>query len=98
VFVLGKPFQARLMILSKAGACPRRPPIRTSPLRLSPCLTHKHESRLERPARDKHSSLLGTFVIYDHNKFHNTSPRRDGKKKLAFMYLRFFDMKMIRLS
>jgi hypothetical protein len=31
-------------------------------------ITHKHLTRLERPARNKHSSLLGPFVSYKGNK------------------------------
>jgi hypothetical protein len=31
-------------------------------------LTHKHKSRLEQPARNKHSSLLGPFICYEKNK------------------------------
>ena len=39
------------------------------------CLTCKHYTRLERLARDKHSSLLRKSVNYGHKKFYNTSPR-----------------------
>ncbi len=38
-------------------------------------LTHKHQTKLERSARDKHSSLLRTFVKYNHKKFYNIGPR-----------------------
>jgi len=31
----------------------------------APCLTHKHQTRLEMPAGNKHSSLLGPFVRYE---------------------------------
>ncbi len=34
-------------------------------------LTHKHSTRLVRFAREKHSSLLGTFVNYRRKKFFN---------------------------
>jgi hypothetical protein len=34
-------------------------------LRYALGLTHKHKARLERPFRDKQSSLLRTFVIID---------------------------------
>ncbi len=43
--------------------------IRCSTLGWAPGLTHKHNSRLERSARDKHSSLLRTFVNYGRNSF-----------------------------
>ncbi len=38
---------------------------------LAPGLTCKHQIRLESPARDKHSSLLDTFVNYVRKKFYN---------------------------
>ncbi len=34
-------------------------------------LTHKHYTRVERPARGKHASLLGTLVNYGRKKFYN---------------------------
>jgi hypothetical protein len=34
-------------------------------------LTHKHKTRLERLARDKHSSLLRRFINYDRKQFYN---------------------------
>jgi len=37
-------------------------------------LTHKRWTRLERLARDKHSSLLQKYVNYGHKKFYNTGP------------------------
>ncbi len=37
-------------------------------------LNHNNQTRLERPARDQHSSLLRTFVNYGHKKFYNTEP------------------------
>ncbi len=33
--------------------------------------TRKHQARLEKPARDKHSSLLQTFANYRCKKFYN---------------------------
>jgi len=38
-------------------------------------VTHNHYTRLEKLARDKHSSLLRTFVNYGHKKFYNVEPR-----------------------
>ncbi len=35
---------------------------------VSSSLGHKHQTRLERPARDKHSSLFGLFVSYNENE------------------------------
>jgi hypothetical protein len=37
-------------------------------------LTHKHWTRLEKIASDKHSSLLRTFVNYEFKKFYNIGP------------------------
>ncbi len=37
--------------------------------------THKHFTRLERPARYKHSSLFWTFVNYSCKRFFNVGPR-----------------------
>jgi len=34
----------------------------------------KHYTRLEKPAKDKHSSLLRTFENYGCKKFDNTGP------------------------
>jgi len=34
-------------------------------------LTNKHETKLERPAVEKHSSLLQTFINYGLEKFYN---------------------------
>ncbi len=33
-----------------------------------------HHGRLERPHKDEHSSLLGTFVNYDRKKFITLAP------------------------
>ncbi len=37
-------------------------------------LTHKHYTRLERFAKDKHSSLFGPFVSYEEKGFVNVAP------------------------
>jgi hypothetical protein len=71
VFVPGKPnFQPGLMFTGKSRAYPNE-----APLRLAPGFTHKHCTRLERLARDKHSSLLRKFVNYNCKKFYNIGPR-----------------------
>jgi hypothetical protein len=41
---------------------------RYSFLGLPPGLTHTHLTRLEKVARDKHTSLLGTFINYSSKK------------------------------
>jgi len=38
-------------------------------------LTQKHETKLEKPARNKHSSLLGPFVSNDENIVVKYCPR-----------------------
>ncbi len=47
-----------------AGAYPSEAPFRCSTLGQAPGLTHKHQTRLERLAKDKHSSLLRKSVNY----------------------------------
>jgi len=37
---------------------------------------YKHSTKLKELARDKHSSLLRTFVNYVHKKFYNIVPDR----------------------
>jgi len=60
----------------KAGACPSETLFRCTTLRWAPGLAHKHVTRLERLARDKHFSLLGTFVNYG-LKFITFTPGRN---------------------
>ncbi len=50
--------------------------------RVSSILIHNHWTRLERLARDKHSSLLQKFVNYGQKKFYNIGPRADDIKNL----------------
>ncbi len=58
MFVLDKPFQSGLMSVGKAEAYPRVEQLKCTSLGLAPGLSYKHWTWLERPARDKHSSLL----------------------------------------
>jgi hypothetical protein len=64
MFVPGKPFQPSVMFVSKTGSYPSEVPFKCSTLGLAPGLTHKHYTRLEKLARDKHSSLLRKSVNY----------------------------------
>jgi hypothetical protein len=48
---------------------------------VGPGLARKHWTRLEKLARDKHSSLLRKSVNYGRNKFYSTGP------KMAFIVL-----------
>ncbi len=68
MFVSGKPFQPSLMFADKAGAYPSEETFRCSIL------------RLEKLARDKHTSLSRKSVNYVRNKFYTTRP--DGLDKL----------------
>ncbi len=58
------------------GAYPGEAPFRCSTLGYAPGLTHKHQSRQERLARDKQSSLIRKSVDYDRKKFYSTGPLR----------------------
>ncbi len=49
------------------------------------CFTNTHETKLERLSRDKHSSLLRTFVNYGRKKFYNIGPMASKTKKKVFM-------------
>jgi hypothetical protein len=60
--------------IGRRGVYPSEAPFRFSCLGYSPGLTHKYLTRLEKLARDKHSSLLQKSVNYDHKKFYNIGP------------------------
>ncbi len=55
VFVPGRSFHSNLMFVGKAGEYPS---VRCSTQEESPGFTRKHQTRLERLARDKDSSLF----------------------------------------
>ncbi len=46
----------------------------SSTLGQAPGLTHKHQNRLERLGKDKHSSLVRKFVNYGRKKFYSIGP------------------------
>ncbi len=46
---------------------------------VGPGLALKHWTRLEKLARDKHSSLLRKYLNYGRNKFYSTGPRCQPK-------------------
>jgi hypothetical protein len=56
---------------------------------VSSCLIHKHYTRLEMLARDKHFSLLQKFVIYDCKWFYNIGAKRQCYKKIVRNFLIF---------
>ncbi len=59
MLVPGKPFQLSLMVVGKAGAYTD----------YTFGFPHKHYTRLEKLARDKHSSLLQKIVNYGQKSF-----------------------------
>ncbi len=71
MFVPGRPLQPRQMFVVKAAAYPSEAPFRCSTLGSAPGLTRKHWTWLERPARNKHTSLLRKIVNYGRKTFYN---------------------------
>jgi hypothetical protein len=71
VFVFDKSFLPTLMFVGKAGAYPRVKQLKCT----TPGHSYKHWTSLERPARDKHSSLSQNFVNYGRKKFYSIGPR-----------------------
>jgi hypothetical protein len=53
------------LFLGKDGSLPCSGETQTQFVRVGSVLTRKKSTRLERPAKEKHSSLLQTFVNYD---------------------------------
>ncbi len=76
-----KPFQLNLMFADKVGAYPSEAPFRCSTLGQAPG-THKHQTRLEGPARNKHSNILRTFVNYRCKKCYRIGPSCQSYKIL----------------
>ncbi len=63
-------FPASSLVCDKAGAYPSEAPFKCSTLGQAPGLAHEHSTRLERLAKDKHSSLLRKSVNYVRKKFY----------------------------
>ncbi len=59
---------AQSMFASKAGAYFSEESLRCYTVGQVPGLTHKHQTKLENPAKDKLSSLLGSFTNCEDNK------------------------------
>ena len=70
MFVPGRPFQPYMIFAGNAGAYLSE----TLFIMKAPGLTHKHKTILEGPARNKHFSLLQTFVNYNPKEFYNFVP------------------------
>ncbi len=77
MFVPNKPFQLIIMFVGKAGSLP----LSGVGERCFTCkccsFIHKQLTRLERPSKDKHSSLLRIFINYKRKRFHNIGPRKE---------------------
>ncbi len=69
MFVSGKPFQPSLEFVGKARSLSQSGAPERLLNRVGSGLTHKDKTRLERLARDKHSSLLRKSINYGCNKF-----------------------------
>jgi hypothetical protein len=62
------------MFAGEAGDYQSEASFRCSTLGKAPGLTNKHKTRLERLARDKHSSLLQKLVKYGQKSFIKLAP------------------------
>ncbi len=63
--------QPTLMLVGKSKTFPSQEPFTCSALGQAPGLAHKQQTRLDRLARDKVSSLLQKLVNYDRKKLNN---------------------------
>ncbi len=64
----------RIFVINQSS-CPRQTfPVQSNVWGQAQVLTRKHQTRLERLAREKHSILLRKFVNYGHRKFYSTGP------------------------
>ncbi len=63
-----------LMFVGKARSLPQSGAHERCITLVGSVLNHNNQTRLERPARDQHSSLLRTFVNYGRKKVYNTEP------------------------
>jgi hypothetical protein len=62
------------MFAGKVGAYLSEALLRCSTLGKAPGLSHEHQTKVERLARDKHSSLLRNFGNYGPKKFYRIGP------------------------
>jgi hypothetical protein len=62
------------MLVGEAGSLPLSGAPEKSFTQVDSWLTYKHKTRLVMLARDKHSSLLQTFINYRRTKFYNIGP------------------------
>ncbi len=93
-FVTGKPFKPGLMFVGKSRFYLCEAPFRSSTLGQAPRLTHKHQTRMEEPARNKHSSLLHTWANYSCKK----GPRGHNYKSVQIHNLRKMNIFCVKLG
>jgi hypothetical protein len=75
------------MFASKAKSSTKRGETERGSTWVGSGLAHKHYSRLERLARDKHSSLLRKSVHYGGKKFYSTGPRMALMVKIMILII-----------
>jgi hypothetical protein len=85
VFVLHKPFQLNKRFVDKAGAYLRVDHFECNLLGLTPGLSYKYWTRLERPTSDKHSSVLRKFVNSGRKKFYSIGLRLDSSNDAYYL-------------
>ncbi len=71
----GRPFQSSLMSVRKARSLPKSGASERCFTRAGSYLTCKHWIRLERPAGDRHSTLLQAFLNNGRKKLYKIRPR-----------------------
>jgi hypothetical protein len=69
MFVPGKPFQPGLIFVIKVRSLPQSGAPERSFIHVGSDDTRKYWTRLERLARDKHSSLLQILINYGYKRF-----------------------------
>ncbi len=84
MFVPSKLFQPSLMLVHTAGSLSSSGALEGASLGQSPGLTRKHYTRLDRPGRDKHSSLLRILVIYVCKTLYNIGSRPSDWPDFAY--------------
>ncbi len=74
MFITGKLFRPSLMFVGKVRSLPYSIVYFSYSSQVGSSLTHKHKMNVEGLARDKHFSLLQTFLNYEHKKSYNVGP------------------------
>ncbi len=74
VLVPGRLFKLSLMFVGKASSQPQTGSLERCFIRVGSDVTRKHCTRLEKPARNKNSSLLGPLMSYKENKVLSIRP------------------------